>query len=134
MLGRWTAALCLLCALHAHEASAQPLSSACIESSSSLVPISRDEAQDDIALPSPVRDDELPWCASDEDPRCAPLQGSSAPSSVSVRIASAIEPFATKAEAIASAVHDFMPHAGLLPSAGTESRLERPPRAARRAL
>jgi hypothetical protein len=134
MLGRWIAALCVLCATFAHEASAQANPSVCIESPSSFVLIEREVLQADAPLPSPLRDEELPWCASSDDPRCAPLHDNSVPSSVGVRIAPALDTSASWSEPIASAEHEFIPHAGLLPSAGQFSRLERPPRSVRRSL
>ncbi len=140
MLGRWIAAFGLLCASVAHEASAQALPTTCvdIEASSPLGLFERDEARearDDIALPSPLRDEELPWCASDDDPRCAPLHGTSAPGSVGARFAPAIDSVVSvRAAPIACADHEFMPHEGLFPSALAPRRLERPPRPARRPL
>jgi hypothetical protein len=134
MLGRWIAALCVLCATLAHGPRAQASASVCIESSSSIALVERELPHAEAPLPSPLRDEELPWCASADDPRCAPLHDNSAPSSVGVRIAPVLDTSAPKPEPIASSDHEFMQHAGLLPSAGELGRLERPPRTDRRSL
>jgi hypothetical protein len=130
-MGRLLASIGVLCATFAQAPHAAALAGLCSEAAP-IAMLDVEDAHADAPLPSPLRDEELPWCASADDPRCAPLDNSRAPSSVGVRKAPAIEVAALPTEAIAEAAHDFMPHAGLAPSAGTSSRLERPPRAARR--
>jgi hypothetical protein len=81
--------------------------------------------------PSPMRDEDLPWCASAEDPRCAPLHGDS----TSIRIAlrhplAAASAFAPQRPS-ASDDGKFTPNAGLAPRAGISNRVERPPRPSR---
>src|SRR5690349_19988369 len=39
---------------------------------------------------APQRDEDLPWCASPDDPSCSPLPANSSPSAMAVRAAPAI--------------------------------------------
>ena len=79
-------------------------------------------------------DEEPPWCVSPEDPRCSPLPGHSAPRELAVRAFSAPSvqpelPAPPDAHAVACSSAS-----GLVPARGVHHRLERPPRAARRAF
>lgn len=78
--------------------------------------------------PRPLRDDELPWCSGAEDPRCAPLHTSSAPSGSDCAVRG------VAAEASPSSLppqfeQGFTACIGLLSHAGVNHRVERPPRA-----
>lgn len=87
------------------------------------------------ALPSlpvlPLSDDELPWCASAEDPRCSPLPAHSTPPELAVRVfaATVLSDQTTLACAPAREV-THVANAGLSPSFGVHYRVERPPRLA----
>jgi hypothetical protein len=75
-----------------------------------------------------AEDDDLPWCLSADDPRCAPLHHDAAPLPVASRASAA-----TAAEAITPAPpviasQCFTPHNGLAPRSAEPSRIERPPR------
>jgi len=78
--------------------------------------------------PSPVRDEDLPWCASAEDPRCAPLHGDSSSIRMALR-----HPLAATASPVAerptgSGDFTFTPDVGLIARPGISNRVERPPR------
>jgi hypothetical protein len=74
------------------------------------------------------RDEDLPWCTSADDPRCAPLPGDSAAVSMALR-----QPLAAAAhgDAMASSPaseEELTPHVGPSPCTGISNRVERPPR------
>lgn len=134
---RLLAALVVLGAALAPISSARALSTMCTEQSIvSFV----DEAEatpeaplQPIAVPSPLRDEDLPWCTSAEDPRCSPMRGNSSPASPGLRQPAAIHVGVPVASPVPATELEFTPQLGLHPSAGEGSRVERPPRAARRA-
>lgn len=78
--------------------------------------------------PSPVRDEDLPWCASAEDPRCSPLHGDS--SSIRMALRHPLAAAASPAPQRPTASDDctFTPDAGLAARPGISHRVERPPR------
>jgi len=81
------------------------------------------------ARQAPLRDDELPWCVSADDPRCAPLHNGSGPLSTERHIAAGVfatEPFPA---VVAETVRSFTARVGLVPHPGIHHRVERPPRA-----
>jgi hypothetical protein len=78
--------------------------------------------------PSPLREEDLPWCAGAEDPRCAPLHGDSTALVMALR-----QPLAAATSAVpprCRAIDDckFTPRMGLVPCVGISNRVERPPR------
>jgi hypothetical protein len=78
---------------------------------------------------APPPEDELPWCVSAEDPRCAPLHTDSGPLSTERRITAGV--FATVASPlnVAESARTFTTCVGLVPHPGVHHRVERPPRA-----
>jgi hypothetical protein len=78
---------------------------------------------------APPYDDELPWCVSADDPRCAPLHNDSGPLSTERRVTAGV--FATPSSPVISAesVRTFTTRVGLFPHPGVRHRVERPPRA-----
>ena len=87
-----------------------------------------ERAEHEAALPLPLRDEDLPWCATAEDPRCAPLDSHSAPVALGLRQPLAAATCDSATRFAASDDSTFTPRVGLLPRAGTSSRIERPPR------
>jgi hypothetical protein len=81
--------------------------------------------------PSPMRDEDLPWCASAEDPRCAPLHGDSTSIRIALRHPVAAGSAFAPQRPTASDDDEFTPDAGLAPRAGISNRVERPPRPSR---
>jgi hypothetical protein len=83
----------------------------------------------------PTHEDDLPWCVSADDPRCAPLHtGTRSQDTDSHRIApsAACDPTSM---AVAPAYRaSFTPASGLLPQAGIDQRVERPPRSSERSV
>jgi hypothetical protein len=75
------------------------------------------------------REDELPWCVSADDPRCAPLHNGSGPLSTERHLAAGV--FATESSPSVSAenVRTFTSRVGLVAHPGVQNRVERPPRA-----
>ena len=88
-----------------------------------------EHAEHEAALPLQPRDEDLPWCASAEDPRCAPLDSHSAPVGLGLR-----QPLAVTTAEVATARRPaaddstFTSRVGLAPRAGISNRIERPPR------
>jgi hypothetical protein len=82
------------------------------------------------ALPPPPSDEELPWCASAEDPRCSPLPAHSTPPELAVRVFAAT--VLTDKTTLASAPAGEITHVAyadeLPPASGVHARVERPPR------
>lgn len=87
-----------------------------------------ERAERDAAAPLPLGDEDLPWCANADDPRCAPLDAGSTPLSLGLRHPLAVDAEQPDGACIPSADRIFAPHVGLVPRAGISSRLERPPR------
>jgi hypothetical protein len=127
-MGRRFAALALLAALLAATQSAAALSTMCAEPSFAAAH-ERQEAQ--ALVPAPLRDEELPWCASPEDPRCAPLHGDSGSIRISMREPTAIAGDPAGIARACAGADSFTPSTGLHPRAGVHGRVERPPRADR---
>jgi len=130
-MARWFAALALLGTLLVATQSAAALSTMCAEPSFASA-LERQEAQ--AFVPSPLRDEELPWCARPEDPRCAPLHGDSGAMRIDLRHATAIAGEPEVAARANCEDHSFNSDMGLVPHAGVQSRVERPPRTDRRSL
>jgi hypothetical protein len=81
------------------------------------------------AREAPLPEDELPWCVSADDPRCAPLHtdsGPLGPERYSPAGVFATEPSPTT---VAGAVRTMTACAGLVAHQGVHHRVERPPRA-----
>jgi hypothetical protein len=78
------------------------------------------------ALP---REDELPWCVSADDPRCAPLHHGSGPLSTERRITAGVFATVSPPTILAESVRTVTACVGLLPHPGVHHRVERPPRA-----
>jgi len=75
-------------------------------------------------------DDELPWCVSAEDPRCAPLHHGAGPLGAPARFTAtpAYGGAATTPE-LRLVGQNTTPRIGLAPRLGVKHRVERPPRA-----
>jgi hypothetical protein len=135
---RLLAALVVLGAALAPVSNARAFSTMCTEQS--FVSFADEsEAEQDVpmqpaAVPAPLRDEELPWCTSAADPRCSPINGNSSPASAGLRQPAAIHVDMPATDLVSAAEFEFTPQLGLHPSAGEGSRVERPPRAARRSL
>jgi len=78
--------------------------------------------------PSPTRDEDLPWCASAEDPRCAPLHGDSSSIHMALRHPMAATASPAARRPIEADDCTFTPDAGLAARPGISNRVERPPR------
>jgi hypothetical protein len=96
-----------------------------------------DEARDALlelealrALPPPASDEELPWCANADDPRCAPLPAHSTPPELALRVfaATVVTDKTTLASAPAREITHVACADGLPPASGVHARVERPPR------
>ena len=81
------------------------------------------------ARQAPPREDELPWCVSADDPRCAPLHNDSGPLSTERRITAGLFATAPCPLIVAESARTFTTCVGLLPHPGVHHRVERPPRA-----
>jgi hypothetical protein len=134
---RFLAALVVLGAALAPAPRAQALGTMCTEPAIVSL-IEEIEAEEPpappSATPSPLRDEDLPWCTNADDPRCSPLNGSGSAPSVGLRQPAAIHSVTPAPDHLSEVELEFNPQLGLYPSAGEGSRVERPPRAARRAL
>lgn len=76
--------------------------------------------------PAPAED--APWCSSPDDPRCTPIGGGTPTGSVEGRVPITVVPGVQLARAPPGAEQPFHARDGLTPTAGVESRVERPPR------
>ena len=85
------------------------------------------------ATPAP-RDEELPWCVSADDPRCAPLHHDTAPPQVGSRLPMAALADAPTRGDFATGHQAHTARAGLARNPGISHRVERPPRATGRSL
>jgi hypothetical protein len=81
--------------------------------------------------PVPLREEDLPWCVSADDPRCAPLHNDAgrfgSDSSVGF---TAAQPHADALPPKPPACETWTPSSGLAPRLGVSHRVERPPRGA----
>ena len=127
-MARRLEALALFGALTALTQSAAALSPMCTEPSFASAQEQR-EAQ--AIVPTPLREEDLPWCASAEDPRCAPLHGDTGSLAIGIRQATAVAADAVVPRRAPVGDERFTPNLGLHPHAGVASRIERPPRAGR---
>src|SRR5688572_31402684 len=111
-MGRAIAGLVVLGAALVLPQSAQAQSAMCAEPA--FVSAGAGErAPTESDAPSPMRDEELPWCAGAEDPRCAPLPGHSSSIQMAVR-----QPLAAAAATVSEGARDgrdckLTPHTGL---------------------
>jgi len=78
---------------------------------------------------APPHEDELPWCVSADDPRCAPLHNDSAPPNTERRITAGVFAAVTSPLIVGESVRTFTACVGLAPHPGVHHRVERPPRA-----
>lgn len=81
-----------------------------------------------IAYPAPVRDEELPWCTSSEDPRCSPLHTNTSAAASDTRSSAATPSGAAVAPLRIGTCMKLSARLGLAPEAGISHRVERPPR------
>jgi hypothetical protein len=87
------------------------------------------------AAPAPLRDDELPWCVSADDPRCAPLHSDPARLGSDTSIAfTASQPGAQSVAPQPRRPAAWTARSGLAPRPGVSARVERPPRAVTRSV
>jgi hypothetical protein len=101
-------------------------------SAGSMCTASRPSGLRERAAEPPLRDDELPWCVSADDPRCAPLHHGAEPISVASRQAATADADAPVRIVPNARAQVFTPDPGLAPHPGIAHRIERPPRAAGR--
>jgi hypothetical protein len=81
---------------------------------------------------APLRDEELPWCISANDPRCAPLNTGDTgkgPFDGDARVVLSAADTGADAAQLPLRSQSFTPRAGLHPRHGVSHRVERPPRA-----
>jgi hypothetical protein len=122
------AALALLASLLAATQSAAAMGTMCAEPSFAAA---QERQEPPGFVPSPLRDEELPWCARPEDPRCAPLHSDSGAFRINAREPTAIAGDPAVIAGARCGAESFAPNMGLNPHAGVHSRVERPPRADR---
>ena len=79
-------------------------------------------------VPAPPREEDLPWCASADDPRCAPLPGDSTALRLALRQPLAAAAATLPRSTAVTGEFAFTPRTGLVPHAGIRNRVERPPR------
>jgi hypothetical protein len=120
------AALAVLAAALVLPHSAEAQSAMCAEPAVDLLLTARIAAPSE--APPPVRDEDLPWCASAEDPRCAPLHGDSSSIRMALRqpLAATTAPAARRPSGSDDCT--FTSDAGLAARPGISNRVERPPR------
>jgi hypothetical protein len=82
----------------------------------------------------PLHEEELPWCVSADDPRCAPLHHDSAPIQLVTRLLVTAHADTPARASIPNGSPALTPHIGLTPRPGVQERVERPPRKLGRAL
>jgi hypothetical protein len=83
-------------------------------------------------VPSPVDDDDVPWCVTQNDPRCSPIQQGSLPSQVSVQAKlSSVAPLVVPLPRARELLAEPLPSQPGQARTGGRSRLERPPRSGR---
>jgi hypothetical protein len=82
----------------------------------------------------PLREEELPWCVSADDPRCAPLHHDAAPTQLVGRMLVTAYADAPVRGELPNGSQIFTPRSGLNPQPGVQARVERPPRMSGRAL
>jgi hypothetical protein len=78
---------------------------------------------------TPLPEDDLPWCVSADDPRCAPLRNDSGPLSTERRIAAGVFLDTASPAMLPETIQTFTECVGLVPHQGVHHRVERPPRA-----
>jgi hypothetical protein len=86
------------------------------------------------SAPIVPREDELPWCVSADDPRCAPLHGSPRPVDSALRRAAGMPCDVAPPTIEPNSDLEFGTRVGLIPHDGVSQRVERPPRPVRRLL
>jgi putative hemolysin len=82
----------------------------------------------------PLREEDLPWCVSADDPRCAPLHHDSAPTQLVARLMVTAHADTPARDNLPNGSQALTPHTGLTPRPGVQERIERPPRTLGRAL
>jgi hypothetical protein len=80
-------------------------------------------------VPAPLRDEDLPWCVSADDPRCAPLHTDAGRLGSDTSAAfTASQPHEGTTLPSAASCETRTPRSGLAPRPGISHRVERPPR------
>jgi hypothetical protein len=83
------------------------------------------------AAPAPLREEDLPWCVSADDPRCAPLHPDAGRLGSETSAAfTASQSNASSSPPAFAACEVRTPHGGLAARPGIHHRVERPPRLA----
>jgi hypothetical protein len=79
--------------------------------------------------PAPLGDEDLPWCVSADDPRCAPLHTDAGRLGSETSAAfTASQPHESTTLQPTASCETRTPRSGLAPRSGISHRIERPPR------